>query len=579
MNPPSKKTWRITRNVLLSLALCATLIAIYYTEELWRGKRAWENCRRTMETQGLNFNWADHIPAPVPANENFFAVPEMQQWFVGRGPTTELEKKLPDTSSWWSNRMIVAELAIGRPDATAPDGYVTLRWDDPSARGEAARLLTNAVGPTATAPQSPMIVGFMTRRLEEIHPARIFLQRETAPTEKELKEFLPDTIFVHAHYPPRKEALNFEPAGNGSYHVSLPVLETANDYLTLTRTADPSFALIRQALSRPSARMDGQYNVPAETPIPNFRSARAVAQTLTSRAQCHFLLGQPEEALPDLTLVHDMCHPIMEQNQPMTLVGAMINVAVAGLYADTIADGIQLHAWREPQLAALEEQLKQVKLLVPLKESFKMETVFLGTILPDMSSKQLLGLVQAESDQRPPGFWKHRKDLLLTQMMPRGWVYQNLVAFINLRPIAIAAVDPVNELIFPDKCADFAQREEALVARGSPYAFLENAMTPNFSKACQTAARNQTRVKQTLIACALERYHLAHGQYPETLDALIPQYLDTLPNDVIGGAPFHYRPAAHDTFLLYSIGWNARDDGGVRGQSVTEGDWVWPYGP
>ena len=40
--------------------------------------------------------------------------------------------------------------------------------------------------------------------------------------------------------------------------------------------------------------------------------------------------------------------------KPMTLVAAMINVAVTGLYVDTIADGFQKHAWQEPQLAALQ---------------------------------------------------------------------------------------------------------------------------------------------------------------------------------------------------------------------------------
>ena len=37
----------------------------------------------------------------------------------------------------------------------------------------------------------------------------------------------------------------------------------------------------------------------------------------------------------------------------------MINVAIAGLYVKTIADGLREHAWQEPQLAALQEQLKE----------------------------------------------------------------------------------------------------------------------------------------------------------------------------------------------------------------------------
>jgi len=56
-----------------------------------------------------------------------------------------------------------------------------------------------------------------------------------------------------------------------------------------------------------------------------------------------------------------------------------------------------------------------------------------------------------------------------------------------------------------------------------------------------------------MIACALERYQLAHGDYPETLDALVPQFIESIPNDVIGGKPPHYRRTEASTYLLYSI--------------------------
>ena len=45
-------TWRTMRRILISLAILATLIAAFYTEEDWRGKRAWENCKRELEAKG-----------------------------------------------------------------------------------------------------------------------------------------------------------------------------------------------------------------------------------------------------------------------------------------------------------------------------------------------------------------------------------------------------------------------------------------------------------------------------------------------------------------------------------------------
>jgi hypothetical protein len=85
------------------------------------------------------------------------------------------------------------------------------------------------------------------------------------------------------------------------------------------------------------------------------------------------------------------------------------------------------------------------------------------------------------------------------------------------------------------------------------------------------------------VAIGLERYRLAHGEYPESLDALAPQFFDKLPHDVINGQPLHYRRTSDGQFVLYSVGWNETDDGGVVGLHKDgrvdrdTGDWVWRY--
>jgi hypothetical protein len=97
----------------------------------------------------------------------------------------------------------------------------------------------------------------------------------------------------------------------------------------------------------------------------------------------------------------------------------------------------------------------------------------------------------------------------------------------------------------------------------------------------QSLARNQCAADEALIACALERYRLAHENYPNSLDALVPQYLDKLPTDIITGQPLKYRLKSDGQFVLYSVGWNQKDDGGVPSPKkdgwpdAKLGDWVW----
>jgi hypothetical protein len=76
---------------------------------------------------------------------------------------------------------------------------------------------------------------------------------------------------------------------------------------------------------------------------------------------------------------------------------------------------------------------------------------------------------------------------------------------------------------------------------------------------------------------------LAHGEFPESLDALAPQFIAQVPRDVIGGQLLHYRRTDDGKFVLYSVGWNEIDDGGkiffTKSGSVDRerGEWVWQY--
>jgi len=81
------------------------------------------------------------------------------------------------------------------------------------------------------------------------------------------------------------------------------------------------------------------------------------------------------------------------------------------------------------------------------------------------------------------------------------------------------------------------------------------------------------------VLIAIERHKRARGEYPVRLESLVPGWLAVLPLDPWSGEPFVYRrliEAVADGrgFVLYSIGANKVDDGGVdRGWSAIDGRW------
>jgi hypothetical protein len=463
-------TWRGMRRILVGIAILATLAAIFYTEEDWRGKHAWENCKRELEAKGEVLDWNAYIPPPVPDDQNFFKAPKMQEWFVRvpfRTPTNELSGL--------------------------------------STNGLSTAIITNEI--------------------------------------------------------------------------------VATNYLKWSDQFQPQFEQIREALKRPYARMDGDYSIPYEIPIPNFIRVRALAQTLTQRAKCHLLLGQPDKALQELTLLHDMRHLLeaAPTGKPMTLVAAMINVAVTGLYTDTIAYGFQRQAWQEPQLAALQEQLADINLTPFVGEALKAEQASVCHTAEIMTFREINSIVTEVPPHKT--LWQKIKNLKSYRydLMPRGWIYQNMVVYALLIQLPIESFAPTGEVVSPQKIENAIFNVTASLDHYSLFKMLAAIGIPNFTRAMQTTAHNQTMVNEAQIVCALERYHLAHGEYPETLDALAPQFIEKIPHDIIGGQPLLYRLTDDGKFLLYSVGWNEKDDGGKESPhnqfggitDYTHGDWDW----
>ena len=75
-------SWRGVRRILIVLAWTATILALLYGEENWRGWRAWSKYRQAAEARGEQLDYTAFIPKPIPDEQNFAATPFIQSWFV-----------------------------------------------------------------------------------------------------------------------------------------------------------------------------------------------------------------------------------------------------------------------------------------------------------------------------------------------------------------------------------------------------------------------------------------------------------------------------------------------------------------
>jgi hypothetical protein len=494
----------------------------------------------------------------------------MQEWFVKESLSAGLgssgqSPKLPSAFALPPHKdtdVAVAEIKFASQTDPLAGGTV-LSFADPSAHDELTRLIDHAIGPCSIGGRGCVL---LAQPLNQLEPLHLTLQADTIPSIKELSAFLPSNPLTNPVPGPPVNYFQIVPVGSNTFRLALkaPVYGAA-EYLAWTEPLTADFDLIRKALQRPYARIDTDYSQPFLIGIPNFITIRTVVQILSQRAQCYLLLGQPAEAWHELALIHDLTQILLDKPamKPITLVGAMINVAVCGLYAETVEDGLRLHAWREPQLAAIQRQLGDIDLLPSLVESFREEWSAVYQTFETMPRAEMVKL-----------FFSGYAGTIV-RWMPQGWFYQNLVAGAEARHDMLGSLDLTNRLVVPHQVSEVVRQSSEKFSPHSPYTFFVVFAQPNYAKAVQTLAFNQTRVNEAKLACALERYRMAQGRLPDTLEVLAPQFVESIPHDLIGGQPLKYGRANNGSYVIYSVGWNEKDDGGIAGKSKEEGDWAW----
>jgi hypothetical protein len=256
-----------------------------------------------------------------------------------------------------------------------------------------------------------------------------------------------------------------------------------------------------------------------------------------------------------------------------------------------IWEGQAEHKWSDTQLADLEQELGKLDILADFQFFMRGERAGeIGAVEYMRQHRNYLELLFDDTgDSNDFSIWNDsfnwRDRIMVTgfYLKPDGWFYQSELAIAQVyQHWYLPMADVQQQLVSPEIAR---QADEFLASwKSTPMSVIAKMVLPALNAAARRSAREQISVDLARTACALERYQLAHSEYPESLGALVPQFISKLPHDIIGGQPLHYRRTNNGQFVLYSVGWNEKDDGGVLGYmprspvpSFELGDWVWQY--
>jgi hypothetical protein len=355
------------------------------------------------------------------------------------------------------------------------------------------------------------------------------------------------------------------------------------------KSSEVALAELHSVSRRPAARYPVNYDL--ENPwgilLPHLANVKKACQRLQLHACAELAAGQSEPALEDVKLMFRLADSL--KGEPF-LISYLVRVACLQLALQPVWEGLAEQRWSEAQLQALQTALQQYNFVADMKSALEAEQAAGVLTVELVRTKGLTMLMSMQSQGSVPPAGQVLASVL-GMIIPRGWYYQEQLNYCRLRHLLVGeGFDVEHRRISPEQIASNAQEFERIMGQDSGPAravsailhhrFLSAMLLPALGKVGSKAAVAQTAADEAALGCALERYRLGHGQTPETLEALVPQLITPLPHDVITGEAFKYRRTADGHFVLYSLGWNGQDDGGLPGNvpfDEKRGDWVWSY--
>jgi type II secretory pathway pseudopilin PulG len=139
-----------------------------------------------------------------------------------------------------------------------------------------------------------------------------------------------------------------------------------------------------------------------------------------------------------------------------------------------------------------------------------------------------------------------------------GFLERDMLFFLTAMETNLA----VSRLPDPQRLKSTNSFEDIAVKSKKGYYVVSSMLLPALSKAVVRDVENRARLRAAQTGMAVERYRLANGKLPGTLETLVPRFLKSVPLDPIDGEPLRYRILTNG-YVVYSIGSDAQDDGGT----------------
>ena len=379
----------------------------------------------------------------------------------------------------------------------------------------------------------------------------------------------------------------------------------------LAREAEPGLQALRELMQKPPTGIPYNIREALESEwYPNFVNVRVGAQALAG-AVMHDLHEQNiNSALDNLVALNGF---VKLYSDDPSLVACMIRTAIMSMSTDLAWDALQAGGWTDAQLVRLQSSRVDTRMfLSQLPRAFeatRAERLYQLDWFKSHSFGAFYGRAKERAEKfgfkiAEQPFWR---EWLFHPVWRAAWADEEEVEFLrDTEPELNALREATKSLSFRQLSSEVNANHEGYREPIAAWRFFrklpgdellemiggktERARPAypytDLRRAWSVAMGNLTRNEMVLTAIVVKRYELKYGKSPTSLEALVSDFLATPPRDFMDGKPLRCRMMPEQTFAIYSVGSDFRDDGGNPLPEISanapqhaspwdEIDWVW----
>jgi hypothetical protein len=322
----------------------------------------------------------------------------------------------------------------------------------------------------------------------------------------------------------------------------------------------PLLEEVAQAVRRPAVSWPLDYSKSFELALPHISAMANTSKVLQGRAQAELAAGRPDKAFEDVQTLLALARAAGSGG---FLISLLVEASILDRTSQVISDGLDRRSWTDAQLAELSSELSRIDLMALFPDALRGERASLLQIDLKRHPEALLPVTSSDT-----GKSKNPTALrAAATLWPAGWLNEDKAEYIGTIQRYIDAVKQPKEL--PSTLAEI----ETARSGSSGWNKIRNPLSylamPAILGVAKRIAVTQTLLRSLSTACAVERYRMAHGRLPSTLEDLVPAFLPSIPTDPLTGKPLCYKPSESSSYLIYGTGWDQTDNAGSGVTAIT----------